>query len=287
MLKRIKIAHLHTAERGSFYRKAILVRTIKWFGVKTIMHHHAAEFEAFYEGLSNNKRKYVQDTLEMVDLNIVLSKRLISMITNKAPNARVKVLYNAVPNYNINPYNKDSLNCLFLGRLGKRKGTYDLLYAIKSIDDQLPQKTKFYFCGDGEIEEVKTKIKQLNIEHRIAHIGWVNEKQRKEILNNISINILPSYNEGLPMTILETMAYGIPNISTRIASIPEVIQHGENGFLVEPGNVQMLSEYILLLLNDRKKREEFSNNAYLRINESFSLDTHVNTLLKIYDELLE
>lgn len=47
---------------------------------------------------------------------------------------------------------------------------------------------------------------------------------------NAMVNVLPSYNEGLPMTILETMAYGIPNISTSIASIPEVLHNNDNGF---------------------------------------------------------
>ena len=65
LTKNIKIAHLHTAERGSFFRKAILVRTLKKLGVKTIMHHHAAEFEEFYAQLSDSKKEYVKETLEM------------------------------------------------------------------------------------------------------------------------------------------------------------------------------------------------------------------------------
>lgn len=132
LTKNIKIAHLHTAERGSFFRKAILVRTLKKLGVKTIMHHHAAEFEEFYAQLSDSKKEYVKETLEMTDLNIVLSRRLISMITSKAPNAKVEVLYNAVPTYKNNPRNKEAKNVLFLGRLGKRKGTYDL-YMLSKI----------------------------------------------------------------------------------------------------------------------------------------------------------
>ena len=64
-------------------------------------------------------------------------------------------------------------------------------------------------------------------------------------MEHAMVNILPSYNEGLPMTILETMAYGIPNISTSIASIPEVLHNNDNGFLVKPGDIDYKNRYQL------------------------------------------
>ena len=131
LTKKIGVAHLHTAERGSFFRKAIIVRTMKLFGVKVIMHHHAAEFEDFYAKLSDDKKEFVNKTLEMADINVVLSNLLVPMIKDKAPNARVEVLYNAVNTYDERPYNESAKNILFLGRLGERKGTYDLPRAIK------------------------------------------------------------------------------------------------------------------------------------------------------------
>lgn len=284
--KNISIAHLHTAERGSFFRKAILVRTFKLFGVKTVMHHHAAEFEQFYKELSERKKKYVNHTLEMVDVNIVLSKNLISMITNKAPKARVEVLYNAVSVPKSNEYDLDTNHILFLGRLGKRKGTYDLLQAIKNIDNKIPEKYKFDLCGDGEIDEVKKKIKELQLEKRIDFVGWVDIEKKKEILRKVCINVLPSYNEGLPMSILETMALGIPNIATNIASIPEVIEDGINGFLIKPGDVYALSESILALINNRLLRNQFSEKSYELIKNRFSLDVNIAHLKEIYQEII-
>lgn len=99
MIGKYQIVHLHTAERGSFYRKAFLVKILHHLRVKTIMHHHAAEFELFYASLSEDKKRYVNSILELVDMNIVLSKRLIPMIKEKAPKANVEVLYNAVNTY--------------------------------------------------------------------------------------------------------------------------------------------------------------------------------------------
>lgn len=283
--KKVDVAYFHTAERGSFYRKAILVRLMHKFGVKTVMHHHAAEFEEFYDGLSEKKKNFVNKTLEMATLNIVLSNRLIPMITDKAPNANVKVLYNAVKVYDKNPYNKNAIEILFLGRLGKRKGTYDFLDAIKRIEDRLPDDIKVNLCGDGDVEEVSVRVKELKLENRIKHIGWIDSTKKAEIFSNTIINVLPSYNEGLPMTILETMAYGIPNISTSIASIPEVIRNGENGFLIQPGEIEKLGNYILDLCNNEQLRNEISQISWREIKDNFALDVHIEQVKKYLSDL--
>ena len=287
LLGKIDIAHLHVAERGSFYRKAFILQTLKRFGVKVILHHHGAEFDLFYNGLSGKRKEYVNKILRMADLNIVLSQRLVQMIKGKSPKAKVEVLSNAVNVPQTNPYNLQSRNVLFLGRLGHRKGTYDLLEAIKNLDRTLPADVKFYLCGDGEVEEVKKKVEEMKITHRIAHIGWTDGQQKENFMAQSMINVLPSYNEGLPMTILETMAHGIPNISTSIASIPEVLHDEENGFLITPGDVDTLCKRILQLIDDNSLRTRFSQASYKLVKYSFSLNANIQKLSRFYKILTE
>lgn len=279
------IAHLHTAERGSFWRKSFLLKFFHRHGVKVVLHHHAAEFEKFYAECSENKKKAIRQTLLAADLNIVLSDRLIPMITDKEPRAKVAVLYNAVSVFSKNPYDSSARNVLFMGRLGVRKGTFDLIEAIKRLDDRIPRDVCFYLCGDMGENLVKKKIEELHLEHRIAHIGWIDGEQKRLFISKSMINCLPSYNEGLPMTILETMAAGLPNISTNIASIPEVVKDGENGFLIEPGDVNALTNSLLNLIQDNEKRMKFSQASYELINKNFSLDANINRLKKIYNSL--
>lgn len=280
------IAHLHTAERGSFWRKNFLLKTYHKFGIKVVMHHHAAEFEEFYASCSLKKKEKICKALAETDINIVLSERLVPMIKDKEPNAKVEVLYNAVQTFSENPYNTDAKGILFLGRLGKRKGIFDLLNVIKQLDDKIPKEIKFYLCGDGEIESVNERIATLNIGHRVSHVGWIDGSQKEAILQNTMINVLPSYNEGLPMTILETMARGIPNVSTRIASIPEVIKDGENGFLITPGDVESLANCIEKLVIDTALRNNFSKASYELVTRNFSLDANIEKLKNIYKSIL-
>ena len=281
-----KIAHLHTAERGSFWRKKFLMDFYHKHGIKVVMHHHAAEFEDFYEKCTEAQKRKVQKALADADVNIVLSKRLVPMIKEKQPKARVEVLYNAVNTYEDNPYSLDARNVLFMGRLGVRKGTFDLIEAIKRLDKDIPADVKFYLCGDMGENEVRQKVKELGIEHRIAHVGWIDGEQKREFMRKSMINCLPSYNEGLPMTILETMAAGIPNISTNIASIPEVLVDGENGYLITPGDVDALVDRLRKLINEPDLRRKFSEASYALVTRDFSLASNIEKLKGLYDSLL-
>lgn len=285
LTKHYDIAHLHTAERGSFWRKVFLMHFFHRHNIKVVLHHHAAEFEDFYNKCTENQKEKIRKALTEADVNIVLSERLIPMIKDKEPKAHVEVLYNAVSTYSRNPYSTESKNVLFMGRLGKRKGTFDLIDAIKKLDDKIPCDIKFYLCGDVGEQEVRNRVEKLGIQHRIAHIGWIDGEQKKEFIRKSMINCLPSYNEGLPMSILETMAAGIPNISTNIASIPEVIKDGENGFLIEPGDVDALTEKLYQLIQNKDLREIFSENSFKLINKKFSLDNHIAKLKEIYNQI--
>lgn len=208
------------------------------------------------------------------------------MIKNKAPKANVAVLYNAVNTYPQNPYNKDARNVLFLGRLGERNGTFDLLKAIKALDKDIDNNIKFYLCSDGAAEKEKECIKDFGIEYRIAYVGWIDGGQKQEFIKKTMINVLPSYNEGLPMSILETMAAGIPNISTRIASIPEVLVDGENGYMITPGDVDALVDRLRTLINDSALRQKFSEAGYELVTRDFSLSSNIEKLKSIYKGLL-
>lgn len=283
--RRANILHLHMAERGSFYRKAWLLKLGHWFGVPVVIHHHGAEFEDFYGTLSEKKKQYVKEILEEADLNLVLSERLKQELLQKAPLAKTEVLHNAVPVPDRIPDRTNVDRILMLGAQGKRKGSYDLLEAVAAIDKKLPKTIKVWMCGDENVAGVKQRVEELGLQNRIEHVGWIAGAEREECLRRAMLHVLPSYREGLPMSILETMGQGIPNISTRIASIPEVIQDGENGFLITPGDVEALQNRILKLVSEDRLRREFSEKGARLIRESFSLKASIDRLEHFYEEI--
>lgn len=281
----IDVVHLHVAERGSFVRKGLLVKLLHRFGIPVVLHHHGAEFEEWYAARSPRVRRWIDSILAEADVNIVLSPRLIPMIKSKVPDAKVEAVYNAVATLPANPYLTESQGVLFLGRLGERKGTLDLLEAMRRIDGDIPPGVKFNLCGDGAVDEVRARVDALGLTGRVAHIGWTDGAQKEEILRSTMLNVLPSYNEGLPMTILETMARGIPNLSTPVASIPEVIADGETGLLVPPGDVGALASALRRLILDAGMRRRISDASFSLIAERFSLPVSVSRVAAIYRSL--
>lgn len=281
----VKLAHLHVAERGSFYRKALIARAAKRRSVPVVFHHHAAEFMLFYNALSKRAKAYVRETLELVDVNIVLSDAIKRDMSAIFPGARFEVLVNAVPTLPCNPYSAASRDIVFMGRLGERKGTFELIQAAAKVLPGLNDTWSVLLCGDGDIERAVSLISELGVEDRVKCLGWVSPEDRDRILRHAALNVLPSYNEGLPMSILEAMSYGVPTVSTRIAAIPEVIDHGGNGLLIEPGDIDALGSAIAELCGDEGKRLAMSGAAYETIADRFSFGRNIGKLKEIYRSL--
>lgn len=285
--RKADVVHLHMAERGSFYRKAYIVRTCRFFHVPVIIHHHGAEFGDFYSGLTGKKKTYVRKILEEADCNLVLSDMLRQKLLERAPDATVYILHNAVEVRDQYSFRTDADRIIMLGCQGRRKGSYDLLDAIAAVDDRLPDRIKVWMCGDEDVHGVTAYVRQLGLSERIAHVGWVDGAQKDACLEHAMMHVLPSYREALPMSILETMGRGIPNISTDIASIPEVIRDGENGFLMKPGDVERLQEKILELVENEALRNRFGQEGYRLVKTEFSLESCAARLEQIYGNIVK
>jgi glycosyltransferase involved in cell wall biosynthesis len=280
------IIHIHMSYKGSFYRKSVFVILGKvLLGIPTVIHVHGSSFKDFYSSLSNMRKKYCRYILNKIDRLIVLSedwKRYFSDIVNPV---QILVLYNGVHTVQYSGYRQnDPLHALFLGRLGRRKGTYDLLDAVKLLKEhRVP--FKLLLAGDGEIDEVKRIVKKEHLENYVEILGWINGSQKTDLLQNSDVLVLPSYNEGLPMAILEAMDYGMTVISTPVGGIPEVIKDGVNGFLVEPGDVKGLVEKFVHLAENPALSRTMGEKNQVKVKKEFDLTVILKDLELLYEEL--
>ena len=172
-----------------------------------------------------------------------------------------------------------------LGRLEERKGTFALLETLKAIDHDLAPDILFNLCGDGDIGKVRARIEELQLGHRIGHLGWAEGKTKDDTLDRTMAHVLFSNNEGLPMSILETMGRGIVNIATNIAAIPEVITDRVTGFLVEAGDKEKLADALLEVSRCDSLRNTVSENSFRYISEHFSIESGAHRLEQIYSRL--
>ena len=222
------------------------------------------------------------------DLVIVLSDDWKSKVEAVACKAAVVKLFNPAPRaeWIDDGVVGNTLNILFLGRLSIRKGTYDLLECIK---DQkafyLEKDVKFIVAGDGDVNEVRSFVDSNGLNRLINVPGWVSGERKKRYLSNADIYILPSYHEQMPMSILEAMAYGVPVISTSVAGIPELIEDGMNGILIDPGDREHLKNALQELIASREKRISMGRENLKRVAETFDGRIIIRELVSIYNRL--
>lgn len=287
VLDDVAIVHLHAAMKGSFWRKAFYSFMARLFGVPTVLHLHGSETKQFFSGLSFVGRVVVRWTLSGQSAVIVLSESWAEFIRNFCPAAKVFV----VPNYvdvqerTADLKVKDEVEVLFLGALGQRKGIYDLIRALHA-SLLTGRRLRLLIGGDGEVENVRTLSEELKISAQVTLLGWIDRTTREALLSQVDVFVLPSYNEGLPMSVLEAMAFGIPVITSPVGGIPELITDGVNGLLVPPGSITDLSNALNKLYDSNALRVELGTQGRCRLAETYSRDSSTLRLLNVYEHAL-
>lgn len=279
------VIHIHIASRMSTFRKIRYIKKAKAKNKKVIIHIHGAEYKQFYDKECNEKqKKIIRDAFNMADKVIVLSEEwkeyFDTIIENKD---KVVIIYNSIVVPKNFEKNLDSNKILFLGRLGKRKGIYDLVDAMERLIKEDKIEPILYVGGDGEINKVKEYVRKKELEKYIKIIGWVSGEKKEQLLCDASVYVLPSYNEGMPMSLIEGMAYKNVAISTKVGGIPKVIEDGVNGFLISPGQVEELYEKIKIVITDKELRQRLSENARKTVEDKFDIDSTIEKLLFIYN----
>ena len=135
------------------------------------------------------------------------------------------------------PIPKDSRALVCVGRLSAQKGHLLLLNAVSALRDKGVE-LQLILAGDGELRDaIERRIDELDLRGQVSITGWISEQQVRQHLLSSRGLVLPSFAEGLPVVIMESLALGRPVISTRIMGIPELVKDGENGWLVTAGNL--------------------------------------------------
>lgn len=175
-----------------------------------------------------------------------------------------------------------------VGRLSPVKGHKYFIQAAEFVLKKIPQ-AKFIIAGENaqiKASQLKEKVKESNMENNFRFVGKVNDI--REIISVFDVGVVASVgSETICRVLLEYMAMGKPVVGTSVNAIPEVIQHGTNGFVVPPGDKEALGEAILQLLEDKEKRINFGNAGRSSVEKNFSLEQFAKNTEEVYFELLK
>lgn len=291
--KEIEIAHIHMASKGSFCRKSIIVLMCKLFNIPSVIHMHGACFDQFYNSMGKIARGYCKYIFKQSEKVIVLSESWKNFFSTWVDEKKIVVVNNSVKvdeKFKIKiKEEKSCVTFVFMGKCGVRKGVYDLLDTIEEIKNHGYDESKFkvILAGDGELDKVNEKVLEKKIENVVNVKGWIEKEEKEEILLSGDVFILPSYNEGLPMAMLEAMSFALPCIVTNVGGIPEVIKNGVNGFISSPGDKKSLYNNMMSLINNEDNRKEMGKNSFDTVNGHFNQEKELLKISNIYNFILK
>jgi glycosyltransferase involved in cell wall biosynthesis len=171
-----------------------------------------------------------------------------------------------------------------VGRLSPEKGFDRLIAAIHRLVERRFD-VDLVIIGEGDARpELSSQIQQLGLADRVRLLGY--RSDTADWYEAMDVFVLSSLREGLPNVVLEAMALETPVVATRIAGVPRVIRDGENGLLVEPGDVNQLTAALAGLLAAQEKRSAFAAAGRRTVEESFSFSRRMEKIRAVYDELL-
>lgn len=280
--KHIRIVHIHSASGNSFRRSAVFAKVARWMGCKVLIHIHGGRFKEY----ASTRKDYVSRVLSNCDKVIALSESWRKFLVDDLHFFQTEVVPNIVEKPSSEYIRKEDglVHALFLGTLVQSKGIYDLLEAIFVCNEHLSGKFMLTIGGLGEEKKLTETIEKYGISHMVNYIGWVSGREKQKVLAQSDFFVLPSYAEGLPISILEAMSYSLPVVSTNVGGIPEVVDD-KNGFLFMPGDKQALSHALVLLTEDAEKRKTLGQAGKVKVR-SFYSDAVRENLESIYKELL-
>ncbi|MCR2087771.1 glycosyltransferase [Campylobacter upsaliensis] len=159
---------------------------------------------------------------------------------------------------------------LFLGRFSKEKGVLRLIDIWKKVQEEAKcREWNLVFVGDGVLKEaMQDKINKLNLNDTIIIKGFTNDVEKEYL--SASIYAMSSYNEGLPMVLIESASYALPSVAFDIAGLSDIIENEKSGFLIEDGNLQEFAKKLQLLMRDENLRKTMGENAKIHTKKYFS-----------------
>jgi len=191
---------------------------------------------------------------------------------------------------NVNTHICKEYDLVFFARIYKLKGIEDLIKTVSVVKDRKPE---IKLCIIGHADEtylnyLKTLVKKLSLDNNIVFKGFfpTQEEMHHEVVK-ARISVLPTYNDTIPGTIVESMLLGVPVISYNTGGIPDLNKDDENVILVDQGNIDKLAEEIIHLLDNPEKQKELSGKAMNYALKEFDNTNSINKMIKAYQDVIK
>lgn len=272
-----------------FLKDAPFVLLCKWLGRKVVIHQHNKGMERYAD------RRFYRWLLKRVydETNVILlSWKLYPDVKGIVKEEQVRICPNGIPETDsVNGREKDvnEPRLLFLSNLVESKGVYVLLDACRMLREK-GYAFSCHFVG-GESKEIsrtvfEEEIAERGLEGTVVYHGPQYGQDKERFFQEADIFVQPTFEDCFPLTIIEAMQHGLPVVATSEGAIPDMVVHGETGYVCEPKDVFCLTESLEKLLKDSELRKQMGKNGCCRYKERFTLDAFERNLRRILSGLL-
>ena len=300
------VVHIHMSYKGSFVRKYQVHKLCRKYGVPDVIHMHGSEFAKWYAACKPAQQERIRTMLREASAVIVLGEQWNERIKAIEPAAHTVVVSNTVhmPDVTVQwPQDGEPFRVLFMGVLIQRKGVGDLLDAVAKLRDTgRLGSMHVVIAGTGAQEdELKAKAGALGLLAGtdaggdgagdsgavVEFAGWTAGDKKRALFERSQALVLPSYNEGLPVAVLEAISYGMPVVATNVGDMAAAVHDGENGYLIDPGDVDALADALAKIASDRARYEAFSQASRALAEREFDDAGYFRTIAGVYRQAVE
>ena len=262
----------------------------KKYKVPTVITVHGQDFQSTINK-SVKCRNKLFEVLDSADKIITVSTKLKDIVKDQSFSSKITVINNGIDIEDCLPYSlpENVLNgkrIISISNLKKTKGIDLNLGAISSLVRKYPD-LEYYVVGDGEERNSLENFKdELNLEDNVFFLGRLDHNQAMQKLAEADIFCLPSWQEGFGVAYIEAMSMGKPVIGVQGEGISDVINHGQNGLLVKPKDVDEVIGALETLLSDPAQAKSLGDAGRKTVLEGYTWLQNAGKTIEIYEHLL-
>lgn len=252
MIKKYDVYHIHMSAYASTFREGWYAKFLSKRNRKVVLHIHAGSFISIYKISDERTKQYIRNLWGYCDRVIVLSEKFKTEMVREFGLSNVEVIKNGVDTNlyekGINKTEDYRDKFIFLGKVCSEKGINEILEAVKSLAKKYASLV-VYIAGPGG-DWIEEYARKNNLNEQLKYLGWIDDDKKVEIFKKTGVLLLPSYSEGVPISILEGIAAGKAIIATDVGGIPD-IANVANVILIPPKDTDALENAMKRVINDR------------------------------------
>jgi glycosyltransferase involved in cell wall biosynthesis len=275
----------------AFYRDLVYISVIKLFQIKIVYHLHGKGIKQ--KATNKFLRALYKYAFRHTEL-ICLSSLLLNDVED-VYRGSIYIVNNGIPDLadisidsSYQKRNKGNTLILFLSNLIISKGILDFIESLRILSGKNVDFEAIIIGAESEIDSIfiNDKLKEYKLADKVLYLGSKYDAEKNGILSNCDILVFPTMNDVWGNVILEAMQLSKPVIATREGAIPEIIENGETGFLVDKHNPEQISDKLEILINNPELRKIMGDAGNKKYRDKYRLEIFESNLNNVFEKIL-